>query len=48
MMYLNSIFERFFSVLKDFDQSWELQKIEITHAPHIGSLCYLDSDKILL
>ena len=48
MMYLNSIFEGCFSVLKDFDQSCELQKIEITHVPQIGSLCYLDSDKILL
>ena len=40
MLYLNSIFKGCFFVLKE--------KFTILHVLHIGFLCYLDSDEILL
>ena len=52
-MYLNSILKESFFVLKDFDQSYELQtmakkSLQFLHVPTVGFLCYLDSDEILL
>ena len=53
-MYLNSIFKGCLLVLKDFDQSQEWKTIAkkslqfYMFRPHIGFLCYLDSDENLL
>ena len=51
-MYLNSTFKsfsfvkRFWPIIRVANKSQE--KFTILHVPHVGFLCYLDSDKILL